>query len=126
MAQAGNCGDTRRRKLLTKTRRTPNGGGKPDQHMEAWVAGKSSNSKKENQQYVAYFILGFSGLVLTALGPAAVAANPRDAINIFNVIPPVVASWVGTVLAYYFGKANFDAANEQVRETGPASHPPSN
>lgn len=80
------------------------------------MAEKGSNSKKDNQHYVAYFILGFSGLVLTALGVAAVVARPSDAINIFNVVLPVVASWVGTVLAYYFGRENFEVANQRVNE----------
>lgn len=75
--------------------------------------GKQTNS---NQRWVAISVLGFSALVLVALGWAAIASDRTQAINIFNVILPVVASWVGTVLAYYFGRENFEAANQQVRE----------
>ena len=80
------------------------------------MAGNSSKSKRDSQQYVAYSVLAFSGLILAVVGWAAIREDPGNAINIFNVILPVVASWVGTVLAFYFGKANFEAANELVSE----------
>jgi hypothetical protein len=40
-----------------------------------------------------------------------------DPMDVFNILVPVFASWVGTVLAYYFGRENFQTANEQTRET---------
>jgi hypothetical protein len=36
--------------------------------------------------------------------------------TIFNIVLPVFASWVGTILAFYFGRENFESANAQVRE----------
>jgi hypothetical protein len=33
---------------------------------------------------------------------------------------PVIAAWVGTVIAFYFGKENFDAASKSVREMATA------
>lgn len=33
---------------------------------------------------------------------------------IFNVIVPLIATWVGTVLAFYFGRENFEAATKQI------------
>ena len=80
------------------------------------MANKNEKPNNGNQKWVAISVLGFSGLVLLALGIAVIVTNPDQAINIFNVILPVVASWVGTVLAYYFGRENFEAANKQVRE----------
>jgi hypothetical protein len=35
---------------------------------------------------------------------------------VLTAMLPVVASWVGTVLAFYFGKANFDAATKSVTD----------
>jgi len=36
--------------------------------------------------------------------------------NIFYSLLPVIATWVGTVIAFYFGKANFEAANKSVQD----------
>jgi hypothetical protein len=36
--------------------------------------------------------------------------------EIFHSLLPVLASWVGTVLAFYFGKENFEAANKSVQD----------
>jgi len=80
------------------------------------MAKKEDKPQTESKHYVAYVILTFSAVVLLALGIAAIITDPKNSITIFNIILPVIASWVGTVLAYYFGRENFVAANEQVRE----------
>ena len=80
------------------------------------MASNKDSSKSNSQRWVAFAVLGFSGLVLLAVGVTAIVVDPKQAMNIFNVILPVVASWVGTVLAFYFGRENFEAANQQVRE----------
>lgn len=36
--------------------------------------------------------------------------------NVFYSLLPVVATWVGTVIAFYFGKANFEAANQSAKD----------
>jgi hypothetical protein len=36
--------------------------------------------------------------------------------EIFHTLLPVLASWVGTVLAFYFGKENFESANKQINQ----------
>jgi hypothetical protein len=36
--------------------------------------------------------------------------------TIFNMVLPVFSSWVGTILAFYFGRENFDIASTQVSE----------
>jgi len=33
----------------------------------------------------------------------------------FNVIIPLLATWIGTVLAFYFGRENFEAASKQYK-----------
>src|SRR6476620_8534985 len=34
--------------------------------------------------------------------------------GIFYALLPVIATWVGTVIAFYFGKANFEVASKNV------------
>lgn len=50
--------------------------------------------------------------------PAEMAAQKDKAIalivNIFQSLLPVIATWIGTVIAFYFGAANFEAANKSV------------
>ncbi|MEO0650174.1 MAG: hypothetical protein AAFZ65_05810 [Planctomycetota bacterium] len=41
----------------------------------------------------------------------------ETAIQIITIILPVIGTWVGTVLAFYFGKENFEAAVRETRET---------
>lgn len=36
--------------------------------------------------------------------------------NTFNTLLPLIGTWVGTILAYYFSKDNFEAANKNVQE----------
>jgi hypothetical protein len=69
-----------------------------------------------SRQWVAISVLGFSGLALTAMAIVAILNEPTNATTIFNITLPVIASWVGTVLAYYFGRENFETANQQIRE----------
>ena len=37
-------------------------------------------------------------------------------VNVFHALLPVIATWVGTVIAFYFGKANFEAASKSVQD----------
>ncbi|MGE5264021.1 MAG: CBS domain-containing protein [Acidobacteriota bacterium] len=48
---------------------------------------------------------------------AVIIVDSKNAMSVFNVIVPVIAAWVGTVLAIYFGRENFESANKEVRET---------
>jgi hypothetical protein len=75
---------------------------------------KNETRNKEPRSYVAVSTLIFSGSAIVILATVAIIVKPEEAMNIFNIALPVVASWVGTILAFYFGKANFESANEQV------------
>jgi hypothetical protein len=70
----------------------------------------------KSRDILALGILVFSVVVLGALGITAIAVKKEDTLTILNIILPVVASWVGTILAFYFGRENFESANMQVRE----------
>jgi hypothetical protein len=49
-------------------------------------------------------------------GPEGVD-NAKDILQfIFSALLPLWGTWIGTVLAYYFSKENFESANKQVRE----------
>jgi hypothetical protein len=80
------------------------------------MAEKSKPSNGGARSILAYATMGFSAVAIAALAVAAIVINSQNAMPIFNIILPVFASWVGTVLAFYFGRENFESANQQVRE----------
>ena len=66
-------------------------------------------------------VLAVTTVVITVVGFATLATvvvvqDSSNAMTVFNILVPVFASWVGTVLAFYFGRDNFEAANREVRE----------
>jgi hypothetical protein len=72
---------------------------------------------KEPRNTVAMFTLIFSGSAIVVLaGIALIKSEAKDVMTVFNICLPVLASWVGTILAFYFGKANFESANAQVNK----------
>jgi hypothetical protein len=82
------------------------------------MAGKETVSPKGRQQVIiATWVLAVGTVTLLALGITAIIVDKTKTMDIFNTILPVVASWVGTVLAFYFGRENFVSASEQARET---------
>jgi hypothetical protein len=71
---------------------------------------------------VAILVLGITILVISGYH-AAVSTDtnaPREFVDtakyVFAAVVPVVAGWVGTVMAFYFGKENFRAATESVSQ----------
>jgi hypothetical protein len=61
---------------------------------------------------IAALVVIVTIVALTILGAIAIASDKATAITLFNM-----ATWVGTVLAFYFGRENFESANKQVRAT---------
>jgi hypothetical protein len=57
-------------------------------------------------------------VVLASLNPLSQVASKIDTLlpGVFNTVLPVIATWVGTVLAFYFGSENFRQAAESTRE----------
>lgn len=68
------------------------------------------------RNWIAIGILIASATAITALACAAVFVDQNNALTIFNTALPVFASWVGTVLAFYFGRESFESANSQMRQ----------
>lgn len=61
-------------------------------------------------------IIVLSLKVLVAVPPSDPKENLETAKTVFSSILPVLATWVGTVLAFYFSRENFESANRNVRE----------
>lgn len=68
------------------------------------------------------FFLGAGVLAISMVGLFVIAgislkgAGEEMQKYVFAAFVPVLASWVGTVLAYYFSRENFESANRSVRQ----------
>lgn len=68
---------------------------------------------------VKFSVAGVAALSIVAL---AVAANSSQAAllqttqMVFASVLPLLGTWVGTVLAFYFSRENFEAANKSVQD----------
>ena len=71
---------------------------------------------------VAKLVLGIAGgaiigISVISLG-GAVWAGPEEFVKtsqlVFNALLPLLGTWVGTVLAYYFSRKNFESASQSV------------
>jgi hypothetical protein len=66
---------------------------------------------------IAALVIICTIVTLLVLGAIAINQNQSNALTLFNILLPVLATWVGTVLAFYFGRENFESASKQVRAT---------
>jgi len=72
---------------------------------------------------IAKWVLAISGAGIVAISATAIlgtigsGAQARLEVSrsVFNALLPLLGTWVGTVLAYYFSKENFDAASDSVQ-----------
>jgi Na+/H+-translocating membrane pyrophosphatase len=75
-------------------------------------------------------ILAIAGLIIVVAGINAIRAPSGKTGEFFDiakyvlgVLLPVIGAWVGTVLAFYFGQVNFEAASRSaanlVRQLSP-------
>ncbi|WP_340063306.1 hypothetical protein [Ascidiimonas aurantiaca] len=55
----------------------------------------------------------FMAIIILALVYYLTNRDPETMNTIFNTLIPLFATWVGTVLAFYFGKENFDIASKR-------------
>jgi len=70
-----------------------------------------------------FVILGSIALGIVGIWFAIRIAKPGDNENglqvlqyVFGVLLPLWGTWIGTILAYYFSKENFESANKNVRD----------
>jgi len=86
------------------------------------VNGSGVRGKRErsNRFRLALWIVGFVFAAITALAMTVIIAadqgdRPQVAQDIFVVLLPVFAAWVGAVIAFYFGQENFESASVQAQ-----------
>lgn len=72
--------------------------------------------KMGHRDWLAMSLLIFSVASVTALGITTVIKNAGDATTVMSAVLPLLGSWVGTVLAFYFSKDNFAAATKSVSD----------
>ncbi|HEX6288876.1 MAG TPA: hypothetical protein VFZ66_06775 [Herpetosiphonaceae bacterium] len=71
------------------------------------------------QEYLALVVSLFSFAVIATLGGITIwnSDNTSEtATTVFNAVLPLLGTWVGTVLAFYFTRENFEAANRAVTQ----------
>ncbi len=66
---------------------------------------------------IAALVIIVTIAALTLLGALAIMNDKANALTLFNILLPVMATWVGTVLAFYFGRENFESASKQLRSS---------
>jgi len=72
----------------------------------------ANDPKVETRDHLATKVLFFSFFTIIVLTGVALIFNKGKSLEILNMILPVVATCVGTVIAFYFGKENFKQATE--------------
>ena len=80
------------------------------------MAKNQTNFNVNNRYILAWVIIIISTFAIIALAALIILNKPEEAKDIFNIILPVFSSWVGTILAFYFGRENFESANQRVQE----------
>ncbi|MBC8131004.1 MAG: hypothetical protein H7Y08_11880 [Rhizobiaceae bacterium] len=73
---------------------------------------------------IVIFLVSAGGILyLSAVLMAKKDVSFEGAKDIFNVVVPLFGTWVGTLLAFYFARENFEIANQNVRELVAQVHP---
>ncbi len=76
---------------------------------------KITNNRNRTDLTRWIVILGLIIITLLALIIIWQAKKKFEASQwVFNAIIPLIASWIGAVIAFYFGRENYEAATEQV------------
>jgi hypothetical protein len=82
----------------------------------------STEKTRENIARVIFYGSTISLIVLAVVVIGATAWQDKEHLQdttqiVFSALLPLLGTWVGTVLAYYFSKDNFQTASDAVRET---------
>lgn len=71
----------------------------------------------EAQRRLAYWLFGFSFAILALVSYMAMH-SPQDRTEmVFTTITTLIGTWVGTLLAFYFTRENFEAASRSMQQT---------
>lgn len=80
-----------------------------------YSSNKIVNNRNRTILTVIIIVFGIALMTLLAILTILKATDKYEASQwVFNAIIPLIASWIGTVIAFYFGRDNFDAATQQV------------
>ena len=75
---------------------------------------------KEARTWIAIIVLGFSIVGVVVLGWTMIWTEEDNksevARDVLTTVLPLLGTWVGTVLAFYFSKDNFEAATRSAKE----------
>lgn len=91
---------------------------KPNSNPKPKPAGSEPESKQARTR-IAFLVLGFSiaGVIIFGFAMLAFAKDKAESAQyVLASILPLLGTWVGTVLAYYFSKDNFESATRSTKE----------
>jgi hypothetical protein len=73
---------------------------------------------KSTRFWLAVAVTAISISAVTILATLVIRkdGNPQSPQNVLNSVLPLLGTWIGTILAYYFSKENFEAATNSVTE----------
>src|SRR5258705_11868852 len=87
---------------------------------------KKIDVKNERGQFVNYLALVIiilsSGILIVLISMASNNLGAKDGESfkgvkeLLNILLPLVGTWMGTILAFYFSRDNFEAANNSVQQ----------
>ncbi|MDW3210314.1 MAG: hypothetical protein R8N23_10630 [Reichenbachiella sp.] len=77
---------------------------------------KDDNNATRHSLGLIVIFLAIASMLVIGLYAINAAPDNDAAKDIFNQVLPVVAAWVGTVLAYFFGRENFESASQKFGE----------
>lgn len=85
------------------------------------MAASSPPPRKNVADRLALVVVSLAAIILVLLVVLAVYSAPGDqrtdtAKDVLNAVLPLIASWVGTVLAYYYSRENLSAATRSATE----------
>lgn len=66
------------------------------------------------RSWLAFVITIVSLIGVIALAWVMIYSDTKNATQVLATVLPVIGTWVGTILAFYFGKANFESAAKSV------------
>ena len=74
------------------------------------------NPKTETRSTLAIYITFISVLGITTLSIVVIILNKNFTETVFSSVLPLFGTWVGTVLAFYFSRENFETAATRTQE----------
>jgi hypothetical protein len=83
------------------------------------MSGSDNKASFSTREMIALLVLlaGILGIVILAWVAIAKLTEQDDIKFVFSSVLPIFAGWVGTVLAFYFTKENYEAANRSLENT---------